>query len=150
MSDSLVELLLTDRSKRPALIDDCIQFIDDEVKRKKGLSGVALKGAYKIVQKIRPGIVRDAMDGLLDEFVERLNPLFQEHVEGGAEANTFDACLSQNADRAADLLLGVTDERAARTDNKTLKNAYQKLRGQAKKYVADAMPGAGRVFVRHV
>ncbi len=150
MSQTLAELLLQDRSKRPAILRDCERFIDDEVNRKKGLTGVALKGGYKVVCKVKPGIIREAMDSLLDEFVGRLEPLFTRHVEGGGEPAAFATFLDRHADEAADLLLGVTDERAARAKNKTLKSAYQKLRGQAKKHVVEAIPGAGRMFVKHL
>lgn len=150
MSQSLAELLLQDKSKRPAILSDCERFIDDEVKSKKGLTGVALKGGYKVVQKVKPGIIREAMDGLLDDFVRRLEPLFERHTGGGGEPAAFSAYLDSHADEAADLLLGVTDERAARAKNKTLKSAYGKLRGQAKKHVVEAIPGAGRMFVKHL
>lgn len=145
---TLRSLLLDDASKRPRLLTDCERLIDDEVSAKGGLSGVAIKGAYKVVCKIKPGMIREAMDHLVDEFVDRLEPLFAEHLAAGGEPKGFNAFLDKNASRAADALLGVTDDRAKRAKNKTLKGAYDKLRPQAKKHVVDAIPGAGRMFVR--
>lgn len=147
---TLQSLLLDDRSKRAALLTDCERLIDSEVKGKGGLSGIAIKGAFKIVSKIKPGMIRDAMDNLIDSFVERLEPLFKEHSGAGGEPKDFGTFLTKNAARAADALLGVTDDRASRAKNKTLKSAYDKLRPQAKKHVVDAIPGAGRVFAKHI
>jgi hypothetical protein len=147
---TLHALLLEDRAKRPALLSDCERLIDSEVKAKGGISGVAIKGAYKVVCKIKPGMIREALDSLVDPFVETLEPLFKEHLEGGGEPKAFDAFLGKNASRAADALLGVTDGKAQRAKNKTLKSAYDKLRPQAKKHVVEAVPGAGRVFVKHI
>lgn len=152
MSEStLTSLLLDDRSKRPAILTDCERLIDSEVAAKSGLSGMAIKGAFKVVQKIKPGIIREAMDSLIDDFVSRLEPLFAEYMgSGDADPKAFDKFLNSNRSRTADALLGVTDDRAKRAKNKTMKNAYDKLRPQAKKHVEDAIPGAARIFVKHI
>lgn len=148
---TLQELLLSDPKKRPALLDDCVRFIDDEVSGKSGLSGIAIKGAYKVVSAIKPGIIREAMDSLLDDFVRRLEPIYGRFRQSGqSDPKKFGDYLSGARGEAADLLLGVTDERARRAKNKTMKGAYEKLRPHAKKYVEEAVPGAARVFARHI
>jgi hypothetical protein len=126
------------------------RLVEDEVAAKGGLTGIAIKGAFKVVSTVKPGVIREALDHLLDDFVNRLDPLYQTHRASGGDARTFPAFLVQKKGEAADLLLGVTDERARRAHNKTLKGAYEKLRPQAKKHVEDAIPGAGRVFARHI
>lgn len=149
--NNLRHLLLGDPKKRGPLLDDCERFIDDEVQSKGGLSGLAIKGAFKVVQAVKPGIIREAMDGLIDDFVARLEPLYAMHRDqGSGEPKQFPDFLVRHKSEAADLLLGVTDERAKRAKNKTLKSAYDKLRPQAKKHVEDAIPGAGRMFARHI
>lgn len=151
MSDhTLQKLLLDDRAKRPALLSDAERLVDDEVKNKSGLSGMAVKAAYAVVTKVKPGMIREALDHLLDAFIERLEPLFAEHMKSSDDPKAFGAFLQKNADRAADALLGVTDDRAKRAQNKTLKSAYEKLRPQAKKHVVEAIPGASRVFAKHI
>ena len=47
---SLVETL-KDPAKRPAVIVDCEQLLDAEVKDKKGLSGLAVKAAFNDIIK---------------------------------------------------------------------------------------------------
>lgn len=148
--DTLQARLLDDTSKRPAILSDCVRLIDDEVKRKGGISGVAIKGGYKIVGKIKPGIFREAMDSLLDDFVSRIEPYWAEHLAAGGDEKNFTELLSKKPDAVADSLLGITDARAARAKNKTIKKAYEKLRPKAKDHVREAVPGVGRTLSRHL
>jgi hypothetical protein len=144
--DTLTARLLADKSKRPRLLSDCERLIDDEVRGKGGLSGLAIKGAYKVVCAIKPGLVREAMDGLLDDFVLRLEPFYEAHRKGGGEPKGFGDALSRQQGAVADALLGITDDRAKRAKNDTLKSAYGKLRPQAKKHVEEAVPRVGRTL----
>lgn len=148
--DTLKQRLLSDPSKRGPILTDCERLIQDEVDRKSGLSGMAIKGAYKIVCAIKPGIIREAMDHLLDAFVDALEPLFAEHLAGGGAPEGFADYLRGHTGVGADALLGITDARAARAQQKTMKKAYEKLRPQAKKHVEEALPRAGDVLVRHL
>ncbi len=148
--DSLSARLLTDRSKRPRLLSDCERLIEEEVASKGGLSGLAIKGAFAVVQRIKPGIVREAMDSLLDDFVRRLEPFFAAHVAAGGLPAAFGAALGQKGAAVADALLGITDEKAKRAKNMTLKSAYEKLRPQAKKHVEEAIPRVGRTLGPHL
>ncbi|MEM6731939.1 MAG: hypothetical protein AAF658_10310 [Myxococcota bacterium] len=139
--------ILAEPSRRPAVIDDCVRLIDDEVKAKSGLSGVAVKGAYSVVKAIKPGIIREAVDRLLDPFVAKLDPFFDEWK--GAGSGPFDGFLSGRRNEVANALLGVTDERARKADNRTLRKAYDKLRPKAVGYVESAVPGIARIIERH-
>src|SRR5690348_8517556 len=128
VQDTLTTRLLSDKSKRPRLLSDCERLIDDEVSSKGGLSGLAIKGAYKVVCAIKPGLVREAMDGLLDDFVKRLEPFYEQHRKNGGEPRNFGDSLNRKSGEVADALLGITDDRAKRANNETLKSAYNKLR----------------------
>ena len=99
--NTLHALLLEDPTKRPALLTDCERLIASEVKAKGGISGVAIKGAYKVVCKIKPGMIREALDNLVEPFVHTLEPLFKEHLEAGGEPKAFDTFLNKNASRAS-------------------------------------------------
>ncbi len=143
---SLTERLET--VERQDVIDDTAQLIDDEVARKSGLSGMALKGGYKVVKKLKPGIIGEAIDGLLDDFSQALDPLYQEFLNDD-DVDTFEAYLASHDDQAAEDLLSITDERAKRADNRVLKKTYKKLRGQAERHVREALPGVGRLIDEH-
>jgi hypothetical protein len=148
--DTLVHKLLSDGSKRPRLLADCERLIDDEVSSKGGLSGLAIKGAYKVVQAVKPGVIRDALDGLLDDFVRRLEPFYEAHRKGGGEPRAFGDVLGKQPGAVADALLGITDDKARRAKNATLKSAYDKLRPQAKRHVEEAIPRVGRTLAPHL
>ena len=62
---ALTERLQT--ADRAAVVADTVQLIDDEVGRKSGMSGMALKAGYKVVQKLKGGrMIPEAVDYLLD------------------------------------------------------------------------------------
>ena len=57
-----------------------------KVADKSGLTGLAIKGAYKVVQSVRPGFVRQVVDGLLDDFLSALDPIYQEACQNRVPA----------------------------------------------------------------
>lgn len=133
---------------RQVVIKDTVRLIDSEVASKGGLSGVALKGGYSVIKKLKDGRMIDiAVDKLLDEFADALSPVYESFLEG--DGARFEPYLSNHATEAADALLGITDSKAARAENKIIKSTYQKLRGQAEKHVVDALPGVGRLIDTH-
>jgi hypothetical protein len=148
--ETLSGKLLTDTSKRPRILGDCERLIADEVDSKGGLSGLAIKGAYKIVCAVKPGIIRESMDGLLNDFVKRLDPFYADHRAKGGDPKAFASALASRSSEVADALLGITDDRAKRAKNATLKGAYEKLRPQAKKHVEEAVPRVGRTLAGHL
>jgi hypothetical protein len=152
MEKTLKEHLLGDSVKRPAILNDCEKLIEDELALKRGLTGVALKGGYQIVKKFKPGFIRAVLDDvLLDAFVDKLDGFYQDYMDGqNKDPNGFSDYLFIHNSAAADALLSITDERARKTKHKTIKKAYDKLRGQAKTHVTEALPRAATVLSRHV
>lgn len=139
-------LLRSDR--RAEVVNDCVMLVDDEVQRKGGLTGVAVKGAYAIVKKVKPGIIREAVDYLLDEFVAVLEPVYDAFL--ASKETVLDRYLVARDEHVADVLLQVTDRRIDGSKNRTIKGAYQKLRPMGVKHVRAAVPGIARVLERHV
>lgn len=137
---------LADADKRRKVIDDACNVLDEEVASKGGLTGIAIKGAYKVVQGVKPGFVREAVDGLLDDFLTAMNPIYQEAVE---KKRPVGAYINENAPRVADALLAVTDGKAERAKRPVIKSAYEKLRPMAKKQVEAACPRVGALVERH-
>ncbi len=137
-----------DEVDRQIVIDDTATLIDEEVASKSGLSGVALKGGYRVVKKLKPNMIEKAIDHLLDDFSQALDPLYQDYVEDDS-TQTFAAYLDDHQTQAANDLLSITDRRAENSDQKVLRKTYQKLRGQAEGHVRQALPGVGRLIDRH-
>ena len=132
--------------QRKALVSDAIQVLDQEVADKTGLGGIAIKGAYSIVKGIKPGFVEEVVDGLLDDFLDALDPLYQEAVARNEPPGRY---LTVNGDRVADALLAITDARAARSSRAVIQKTYDKLRPTAKKHVSSAAPRLGQLLDRH-
>jgi hypothetical protein len=129
--------LLGGPEKRNAVVDDSLRVLDAEVDDKSGLGGLAIKTAYK---------VGEVVDHLLDDFLNALDPLYQEALSQGVPPRKH---LESNPSRVADALLGITDARAARAKNQLVKSTYEKLRGSAKKHVEASVPRLGGLFERH-
>jgi hypothetical protein len=139
--------LASDPKKRESVIDDAIHVLDLEVADKSGLTGLAIKGGYKLVQGVKPGFIREAVDNLLDDFLDALQPVYQEAIDTGKKPSEH---LVDEKSRVADALLGITDKRAEKAQRPTLKKMYEKLRPTAKKHVEAAAPRLGEMLDKHV
>jgi hypothetical protein len=134
---------------RSSVIRDAVQLVDSEVSAKSGISGLAIKAGYKAVKAIKPALITEAIDSMLDRFIERLEP-FHDQWNSAQKSPAFDAFLAQRSKEVANALLGVTDDRARSIQNNTIKKTYEALRPQGEKNVIAAVPGLGRVLSRYV
>lgn len=140
------KLLLPD--VRPKVVLDSTRLIDEEVRDKSGLSGLAIKAAYAVVKAVKPGIIPEVLDAMLDAFIARLEPLYAEWQKNPSVP--FSSFLDPRAGQTADALLSITDERARVSKNQTLKKAYERLRPSGKKQVESAVPRLGRMISKYL
>ncbi len=132
-------------ANRVDTIGALVTAIEAEVAGQSGLSGTAVKAAYATVQKVKPNIVHNATDAMLDDFLGALSPLWDSKPAGTG----FGAHLAANGEQATEALLAVTD--AQTTDAKpVLAKAYGSLRGKAKGYVTAALPRVGDAIERNI
>lgn len=141
--------LVGSTERRRAVIRDCVELVEREVRSKSGITGFAVKTAFTVVKALKPSIIDELVDALLDEFVGQLEPFFAEYQREGS-TQPLERYLALRSDQVAESLLAVTDRRAERSTNRTLVSAYQKLRPKGKEHVVAAVPGVGRVLDRHV
>ncbi len=139
--------VLTSDEKRSAVITDCLALIDAEVGDKRGVSGLAIKAGYKAVKGIRPSFIRDAVEGLLPEFADALDPLFQEAQS--QETGSVGVYLRERAGAVAEALLAITDGKAERSDKGLVKSTYNRLRPTAKSNVEAAVPRLASLIEDH-
>ena len=125
---------------RDAVIADAVALVDAQVKRK----GLFIRGAYTTLKAIKSGIVRDAIDSLLDAWLAKLAP---HHT---AKTGTLAEHFAAHADTVADDLLSITDERAAKSQRGTVKKMYARLRDSAKANVIEALPELAVMLERHL
>ena len=142
---TLNEILLAP-GNRPKVVVDCVRLIDEEVDSKGGLTGLAVKGAYALVKAVKPGFVSEAVDNMLDDFVKRLDPFY---AAAQAKNEPIGPALNARASEVAESLLAISDERAQRAKNNSLKKAYEKLRPTGKKHVEAAVPRIGRLIAKY-
>lgn len=138
--------VLTNESKKSAVVADCCTLIDQEVADKGGLSGLAIKAAYAAVKGIKPGFISHAVTDLLPEFATALDPIYAESV---AQSQPVAPHFEKNAGRVADALLAITDRKAQRAQSGVARSGYEKLRPTAKKHVEAAVPRLGKLIAKH-
>ena len=143
----ILKAALLDSDRRGYVVDDLTTLVDDEVKDKSGLSGGMIKAGYAAVKKIKPGIIWGAINTLLDEFVEALEPYWT--VYQAAPTGDFGAYLAAQPQPVSEALLGVTDRRAEKSSRQAVTSVYSKLRPKAQENVIEALPRLGRVVEKH-
>lgn len=135
--------VLNDETRRASVIEDVCHLVDDEVGKQKGFSGVAVKTGYKLVQGVKPGFVRNVVQTLLPDFATALDPIVEQAQAQGQSVGDY---FRSNSQEIAEALLAVTDGRVQGSDHGSVKGAYGKLRGSARKNVEGAVPGLGKII----
>ena len=139
---------LLEPGKRPDVVADCVQLVDNEVNAKKGVGGMVIKTGYKAFKALRPNIVKEAVDHLLDNFVGILEKHYEICVAEGAAS--FESYAIPRDKIIANDLLSITDAIIAKSDKSALRKIYNGLRKVAEKNVAQAVPGTARVIDKHM
>ena len=146
MAATLQEILLAP-DVRPNVIDDCCALIDQEVSDKSGVSGTAVKLAYKTVSTFAQGHIRHMVNSLLPKLAEQLEPYWADFSASGSSG--FGDYLAKRGDEVSEALLSVTDARAAASRRATITKAYRTVRGSAAKHVQAALPAVGDLVLKY-
>ncbi len=142
---SLVETIKDD-SRRRAVVDDCVALIESEVSDKRGMSGLAIKAAFRTVKGVKPGMIPMAMNHLLDDFAAQIDPLWAQCQASGEAPRAW---FGSRKSEVANALLSITDERGRKSNHRVLVGAYNKLRPKAVNYIGDAMPRLADLIAKH-
>lgn len=146
MAATLHEILLAPAS-RPQVVADCNALIEHEVSEKSGISGTAIKLAYKTATTFAPGHVRHMVETLLPKMADNLQPFWADfNASGGADFGDY---LTKRADEVSEAMLAVTDERAAASGRPVIVKAYRSVRGGAAKHIQAALPQVGDLVLKH-
>ena len=145
---SQLRSILLKSDNRTRVIGDCVNLVESEVASKSGLGGMAVKTAFGLIKKINPQIIHMAINKLIDDFVDAMDPFFSEYQK--ANASNLESHWIAKRVELADVFLGVTDKRIAKAQNKTIKKAYSKLRSSGAKHVEASVPGIAQVIARYV
>ncbi|HEY9671939.1 MAG TPA: hypothetical protein V6D11_10875 [Waterburya sp.] len=136
---------LNDPNKKASVVADCVKLIDEQVKAKSGLGGMAWKAAYGAVKGVMPNYIEGAIERLLPEASAALDTIWSEGLQAGDPVSY----LIQNRSRTADALLSITDVRIEKTNNGIVRGSYNQLRKSAKNDVEEAVPGLAQIINNH-
>jgi hypothetical protein len=146
MAATLQEILLAPDTQ-PRVVDDCLTLIQQEVSATSGVSGTAVKVAYKTANTFASGYLRSKVEELVPDMAAQLDPFWAEF--GASGSPDFGDYLVKRGDEVCEVLLSVTDARAAISGRPTIVKAYNAVRGNAAKHVAAALPNLGSLVQKH-
>jgi hypothetical protein len=129
---------------RRDLVLKAVQTTDQVVARQKGVTGLAVRAAYKMTRGLAPNMMEEIVDGFLDEFLDALTPFYHEALERNVPLDEY---MVNQKHRVAEALVNITDQRErAETKATALKSGYRSLRPQAIARMEDACPELGKLM----
>jgi hypothetical protein len=123
------------------VVADGQKLIKQEVSGKSGVSGTAVKLAYKTANTFASGYLQATVENLLPDMVKELEPYWTDFNASGASG--FGDYLVKRGEEVAEALLSVTDARAEMSERPAILKAYRAVRGSAAKHVITALPNVG-------
>jgi hypothetical protein len=139
---TLQEMLTPD--VEPHFVTDCQALIDGEVNGKSGISGTAIKAAYKVAATFAPGYYTETIKSILPDMLDALEPFWADFLESGTAE--FGDYLAKRGDEAAGALLAVTDRMADVSGRAAIVKAYKMVRGSAGRNIEAALPALGALL----
>ncbi len=143
---TLQELFLND-ANFPRLVADTQALVEGELANKGGISGTAVKAAYKAVTAFAPGYYQETLGGMLPDMITQLQPYWADF--GASGGGDFGDYLSKRGDEVSESLLSVTDNMAQLSGRAAVVKAYQMVRGGAGKNIEAALPAMGAMVQKY-
>lgn len=136
---------------QPQVIADCEKLVDNEVANLSGVTGAAIRLAYKTVGAFDSGHIPAMIGTILPNATEALQPYWEKFTaESAARAVDFGGYLASREDEVAEALLAITDSRQRASSRATIVKAYKTVRGSAVKHVKTALPAFGELVQRYM
>lgn len=141
---TLEEILLAPEVK-PRVVSDCLVLVKGEVSDLSGISGAAIKVAYKGVSALAPDYMEYSVDARLPVLASALEPFWEDFAHSGD--GSFGDYLTERSDQATNAMLAATDAQAAgSTARPAVVKAYKAVRGHAAKHISAALPRVGALI----
>lgn len=145
-----LKMIVSEPGVHQAVLKDSQRVLDDEVSKKSGLSGFAIKGAYKLAKSVQGGkALEKVIEILMPDFIDKFEPYFEKYQKEGA-TGAFASYLAPHFDTLADQMLSITDGRVKEIESSMARNTYAKLRPKAKKEVVASLPGLARMIDKYI
>jgi hypothetical protein len=146
MAPTLDQTLLSPENQ-PNVVADCLKLIDQEVAAKSGVSGAAVKLAYKTAKAFAKGYLQSTVESLLPDLVAALEPYWADFTASGASG--FGDYLAKRSGEVSEALLAVSDARAKTSERPVIIRAYGTVRGGAAKNITAALPAVGTLVEKY-
>lgn len=146
MATTLHDMLLTPEVQ-PRVVADCETLVNGEVSGMSGVSGTAVKLAYKAVRTYDAGHILYMIETLLPHMADALQPYWADFAADGGGA--FGDYLAKREDEVCEALLAITDERGRNSGRRVIVKAYNSVRGSAAKHVKAALPAVGALVDKY-
>jgi len=143
---TLQEMLLTP-DKMPQVVADSEELVNGEVATMSGVTGTAVKLAYKTVRTFDTGHIHFMIEQLLPDVADRLQPYWADFTAAGG--GEFGDYLAKRDDEVSEALLAITDERRRYSNRPVIVKAYNTVRGSAAKHVKAALPAVGALVQKY-
>jgi hypothetical protein len=137
---TLHEMLLAP-DVEPKVVTDVLALVDNELASKSGISGTAVKVAFKAITAFAPGYYQETVASMVPDMVDQLAPFWADfQVSGSADFGDY---LAKRGDEVGPALLTVTDAMRDRSGRATVVKAYSAVRNGAGKHIEAALPNLG-------
>ncbi|HWF81240.1 MAG TPA: hypothetical protein VN695_11710 [Streptosporangiaceae bacterium] len=146
MAATLQQILLAPDAQ-PQVVSDCLTLIAEEVSEKSGVSGAAVKLAYKTASAFAPGYLRTTVENLLPDIADALAPYWADFTTSGG--SDFGDYLAKRGDEVSEALLKVSDHHAEASNRPVIVKAYQTVRGGAARHIEAALPAVGKLVLKY-
>jgi hypothetical protein len=143
---TLQEMLLRP-DVQPRVVSDTLALVDSELASKSGLSGTAVKVAFKAITAFAPGYYQQTVAGMVPDMVNQLAPFWADFLVSGSAG--FGDYLSKRSDEVCPALLVVTDAMRDRSGRAAIVKAYSAVRGSASKHMEAALPNLGAMIQKY-
>jgi hypothetical protein len=142
------EALLAPDSRRQVLAE-CEELVDREVGALSGVTGAAIRLAYKTVRTFDAGHIPAMIESILPSVTEALQPYWTNFTAEFPGDGNFGGYLADREDEVAEALLAITDSRRRASSRTTIVKAYNTVRGSAAKHVKAALPALGALVQKN-
>lgn len=137
------ETLLAPETVRQ-VIADCGKLVDRQVAELSGVTGTAIKLAYKTVSTLDGRLIPSMIGTILPDAAEALQPYWEKFTaESAGSRGDFGSYLASRDDEVTEALLAIIDNRERASSRAAVVKAYKTVRGSAAKHVKAALPALG-------
>jgi hypothetical protein len=143
---NLQEMLLAP-DVEPKVLADVLALVDNELASKSGVSGTAVKVAFKAVTAFAPGYYQETVAGMIPDMAYQLDPFWTDFQASGSA--DFGDYLVKRGDEVSAALLVVTDEMARESGRAAIVKAYGAVRKGAGKHIEAALPNLGAMVQKY-